>query len=130
MLHTAEVALRRIGEQAPPAVAAGTLPVLAGAVPERGTDIGIGDPEIGGREPDVAHRGAERPGELPQAVHRVVIVCGQHEARLVPERVRLPDQAARTRRVGSEDDRVFARRGVEITQNRLPGLFDQHGGRA
>ena len=124
VLDAAEVALRRVAEQAPPAAAAGTF-----GAPERRGDLGLGDPQIRRRHGGISDRGATRAGELPDAVHRVVVIGGEHQVRPGPERVRLADQAACARRVLGEDDRVLLRGSVEVTEHGLPGLLDQQRGR-
>ena len=107
MLDAAEVALCRIREQA-------SRMARRTAGPECGGHVLVGGPQIGRRQADVPGRGAPGPGELPDAVHGIVIVRGEHEARRRPELVRLADQAARAGGVRGEDDRVFVGGGVEI----------------
>ena len=128
VLHAAEVALRRVGEQPAPSAAAAPRPQAATA--ERGGHVLAGHPQVGRGQPDVADRGAPGAGEFPQAVHGIVVIRGEHEAGQSPEWVRLADQAARAGGVRREDDRVFAGRSVEIGEHRRPGLLDEMGGRA
>ncbi len=128
VLDAAEVALRRVGEQPapPPAAASGS----ARAAPEGRGHVLAGHPQIGRGQPDVPGRGAAGAGELPDAVHGIVVIHGKHEAGHSPEWICLTDQAARAGGVRREDDRVFGGRSVEIAEHRRPGLLDELGGRA
>jgi len=74
---------------------------------------------------DVGEGGALVPRELPDAVHRVVVVEGEQVAAALRERVGLAHQLERVAGIGCEDRRVLARRRVEVLQHVLAGLFDQ-----
>ena len=135
MLHPAEVALRRIGKQ--PAPGAGghararrppgrAQPARPGPG-QRPADRVIVDPQLGRAERHVPGGRAAGPGELPDAVDRVVIVGRQDQRGPRAERVGLPDQPARAGGVRGEDRRVLLRRRVEVREHRVPGPLDQLG---
>ncbi len=163
MLHPAEVALRRVGQQPaaagggrsdarpprpvpsrPATAAAGRASPAQGATrarhpPGRAQRPGLGwpvpgdrvvvDPQLGRAERHVLRDRAARPGELPDAVDRVVIVLRQDQPGPRAERVGLPDQPARAGGVRGEDGRVLLGRRVEVREDREPGPLDQFGRR-
>ena len=85
----------------------------------------IVDPQLGRAERHVLRDRAARPGELPDAVDRVVIVVRQDQPGPRAERVGLPDEPARAGGVRGEDGRVLLRRRVEVREDREPGPLDQ-----
>jgi hypothetical protein len=86
-------------------------------------------PQLGRAERHVPRDRAAGPGELPDAVDRVVIVLRQDQPGPRAERVGLPDQPARAGGVRGEDGRILVRRRVEVREDREPGPLDQLGRR-
>ena len=116
---------RHPGARHPPGRAQRARPGLGQCLADRV----VVDPQLGRAERHVLRDRAAGPGELPDAVDRVVIVLRQDQPGPRAERVRLPDQPARAGGVRGEDGRVLLRRRVEVRQDREPGPLDQFGRR-
>jgi hypothetical protein len=82
------------------------------------------DSEVGHRQRGVVDLGAFRRRELADAVDGVVVIDGEEVAAARREGITLADVLERAAGVQGEDRRVLAD-GVEETQDRLPGPFDQ-----
>ena len=85
----------------------------------------IVDPQVGRAERHVLRDRAARPGVLPDAVDRVVIVLRQDQLGPRAERVCFPDEPARAGGVRGEDGRVLLRRRAEVGEDRVPRPLDQ-----
>ena len=109
-----EVGLRRKGEEAGPARDATLEPGVRLVELERGRE---------------RNREQSRPGtarKLARAIHRVVVVGGEHEAAVGAERKTLRHELARRRRVGHEAHVVLGRVGIEKVQHPLARATDAH----
>ena len=125
MLHAAEVALRRVGEE--------TRQLLAGVAGRR--YIGMQrlpqtlpvEAEIIGAYPNVGDYGTPAACELADTVHRVVVVVGQEIGAAGAERIGLTHQSQSAGRVGHEDDLVLGLVGIEEAPQRGASLLGQLG---
>ena len=90
----------------------------AGRRPQRRAHRHAVDAEFGRRHRHVADPGAVPPGELADAVDRVVVVDGERERAAGREPVRLADQPQRRAGVGGEHAEVLVPRGAR--RNRRP----------
>ena len=116
VLHPREIGLGGHSEQ----VGLRLIPVL-----EIGTQVRTAEAvRIQG---DVGDVRALAPGELADALHRVVIISHQAEVAARLERITLPDQLQCSAGIGGENDRVLIGIGPEIAQYILSGLLHEMG---
>ena len=82
-----------------------------------------GDAQLGPRQRRIRHGGALGPGELAQAVDRIVVVGRHQQARTLCEGERFANQLQRARGIRREDRRVLVA-GIEVLQHRGPRALD------
>ena len=120
MLHAGEVRLRRVGEE-----------VVSARARQRqlAVERRLVDPQLRRLHRHVGRFGAAGAIELPDAVHRVVIVEGEQKAVAGLERIRLADQLEGLAGVGGEDRDVLLRVGAEELQHPPAATLDIAGRR-
>ena len=116
VMDAGEVRLRREGEQ---------VVVDARHLGEIAREASFVDPQLGRGARHVGRLGAASTGELADAVDRVVVVEGQQEPVIPPERVCLADEPQRSGRVRREHDDVLLRRRAKELVHGGTRLLDQ-----
>ena len=118
VLDAGKVRLRRVGKKVVPP---------ASCQAEVLFELGVVHSHLRQSQRNIGDLGLFGTGKFANAVHRIVIVERQQKMIALAEGVGFSDQLERGRGVRREDRGVLPRRGVEIVENRAPGLFHQPG---